>query len=91
MLMLFQEKEVQNCIYQTILTYTVSTVNHSQQSVIHSSPSRLEVHEVLECNFTLFPAFVASGSPLGLYGDTDREIFSEIFGFWECFRMSDTS
>lgn len=57
----------------------------------NSSPSSLEVHEVLECNFTMFPAFVPSGSPLGLYRDTDREIFSETFGFWECFRMSDTS
>lgn len=37
----------------------------------NSSPS-VEVHEVLECNF-LFPAFVPFGSPLGLYGDTDKK------------------
>lgn len=44
--------------------YTVSTVNHKT-----AVPAVWKIMRF----FTMFPAFLPSGSSLGLYGDTDRK------------------
>lgn len=63
-MLMFQEKELQNFMYRTIFIYTVSTVNHKT-----AVPAVWKIMRF----FTMFSAFLPSGSSLGVYRDTDRK------------------
>lgn len=61
--------------------FFVSDSTHIYCESQNSSPSSLEVLEVLECNFSMFRAIWKSFGPVQRYWQVAREIFSKTFGF----------